>query len=607
MNFRTTSNLVLKSTLVLALALMPISALAAEQHESKGSSQHSGGGHEAQSHGGQSHGGQAHAAPSHAGGESHAGPSHAAGGAHEGAAHAPAARENRGNEGHAASRPQNRGNEGHAASSRPGGPARNEAGNASRPGNAGNRGGNAGANRGGNAGANRGGNAGANRGGNAGANRGGNAGANRGANAGANRGANAGANRGAAVGHNAAARTVSLHGGGSATLRPNGQVRSVNRNGMHISNNIHGGRTVISEHNGVRVVNRPGGGYVQHAYMNRGGHAFYSRTFYAGGGYRTGIYRGYFYHGAQYYGYYPGVWFHPGFYGWGLHPWGSPIAWGIGVGGWGWGGSPWWGYYGGWWNPYPVYAGPAFWLTDYLIAAELQSAYSSQYDTAAAADQAPYPPNQGGSNYSDNGGQSANSQVTLSPEVKEAIAEEVRAQLAEQQQQAPTQGGVTDQGAAPANSTDQVPPALDPARRTFVVDNAITVVSDGQDCELTGGDVITRLTDTPDSDNNVTASVSASKRGECGAGKQIAVSVDDLMEMHNHFEEQLNNGLKALAAKQGTNGMPAAPDTGTVASDIPAPQPDQDASKELSDQQAQANQAVQQAQQEAAAGGTGQE
>ena len=79
------------------------------------------------------------------------------------------------------------------------------------------------------------------------------------------------------------------------------------------------------------------------------------------------------------------------------------------------------------------------------------------------------------------------------------------------------------------------------------------------------------------------------------------------MEMHNHFEEQLNNGLKALAAKQGTNGMPAAPDTGTVASDIPAPQPDQDASKELSDQQAQANQAVQQAQQEAAAGGTGQE
>ena len=80
------------------------------------------------------------------------------------------------------------------------------------------------------------------------------------------------------------------------------------------------------------------------------------------------------------------------------------------------------------------------------------------------------------------------------------------------------------------------------------------------------------------------------------------------MEMHNHFEEQLNNGLKALADKQGTNGMPKAPDASTVSSDIPAPDPDKDASKELSDQQAQADQAEQQAKQDAASqGGGGQE
>jgi hypothetical protein len=377
---------------------------------------------------------------------------------------------------------------------------------------------------------------------------------------------------------------------------------------MRITNNVRGGRTVITERNNVRIVNRGRGGYVQRAYVTRGGHGFYSRTYFSHGVYRTGIYRGYYFHGAHYYGYYPGVWFHPGFYGWAWHPWGSPLAWGIGVGGWGWGGSPWWGFYGGWWNPYPVYASPAFWLTDYLIAGELQSAYTSQYDTAADADQsAPYPPsNQGGSNYSDNG---ANAQVTLSPEVKEAIAEEVKAQLASQEQQAPTQGGVADQGAASNSSDDnQVPPALDPARRTFVVDNSITVTSDGQDCELTGGDVITRLTDTPDGDGNVTASVSASKKGECAAGNKVSVSVDDLMEMHNHFEEQLNNGLKALSEKQGTNGMPKAPDANTVSSDIPAPEADKDASKELSDQQSQADQAEQQAKQDAAGpGGSGQE
>jgi len=53
--------------------------------------------------------------------------------------------------------------------------------------------------------------------------------------------------------------------------------------------------------------------------------------------------------------------------------------------------------------------------------------------------------------------------------------------------------------------------ALDPARRTFVVDSDLSVVSNGQECGLTAGDVITRLTDTPDADNMVNASVSASK------------------------------------------------------------------------------------------------
>ncbi len=418
-------------------------------------------------------------------------------------------------------------------------------------------------------------------------------------------------NRGGAGGRALPGRTVSLRGGGSASYRPNGQIRSINRNGMHIQNNFHGGRTVVSERNGVRVVNTRGGGYVQRAYMTRGGHAYFSRTSYFNGGYHAGIYRGYFYHGFHYYGYYPGFWFHPGFYGWGWHPWGAPVYWGVGVGGWGWGGSPWWGFYGRWWAPYPYYAGPAFWLTDYLVASQLQAAYAAQQNTAAGYEGGPA--NDGGNsggpaNYSDSGSTPpANSQVTLSPEVKDAIAEEVKAQLAEQQQQAPSQDlGPDSQSAAPAPTSNQVPPALDPARRTFVVDNTITVASDGQECELTGGDVITRLTDNPDADQKVTASVSASKKGECGEGKPVLVSVDDLQEMRNHFEEQLNDGLKVLAEKQGTNGMPKAPDASTVSSDIPAPQPDQNAAKTLSDQQAAADQAEAQAKQEAPAAGGGQ-
>jgi hypothetical protein len=36
--------------------------------------------------------------------------------------------------------------------------------------------------------------------------------------------------------------------------------------------------------------------------------------------------------------------------------------------------APWYSYYG--FTPYLLYAGPAFWLTDYLVAANLQAAYA---------------------------------------------------------------------------------------------------------------------------------------------------------------------------------------------------------------------------------------
>jgi hypothetical protein len=277
------------------------------------------------------------------------------------------------------------------------------------------------------------------------------------------------------------------------------------------------------------------------------------------------------------------------------------VYWGVGIGGWGWGGSPWYGFYGGYFAPYPMYPSAAFWLTDYLIAANLQAAYADRAEANADA-AASY--DQGSSNYGTGGGQAANSgPVMLTPEVKQAIAEEVKAQLAADQQQSSGGQGASSDGRelVPASADGEVPPALNPARRTFVVDHNITVVSDGQECELTGGDVITRLTDTPDADQKVTASVSASKKTDCGAGKQVLISVEDLQEMHNHFEEQLNNGMKALAEKQGTGGLPKAPDTATTASDVPLPPPDTNAAKDLTDQQATADQAEQQVKEETAA------
>ena len=369
---------------------------------------------------------------------------------------------------------------------------------------------------------------------------------------------------------------------------------------MHIERGMHGGRTVVTHHNGATIVSHGRGGYVQRAYMTRGGRTFVSRTFVSGGVVHVGVYRSYFFGGVGYYGWYPGFWYHPGFYAWGWNPWPGPVYWGVGA--WGWGG-PWWGFYGGWWNPYPSYAAPYFWLTDYLIAQSLQAAYAARAEAnaeaAADASSAPPPADSGAA-------PAASGAVTLTPEVKEAIAQEVKAQLAAQQAQAQSGGGGAAPAAAPQTASasgGDLPPALNPAQRTFVVDTPVTAVADGQECGLTSGDVLTRLGDTPDENQTVSVSVAASQKSDCAPGQTVAVKVDDLQEMYNHFSESLSNGMGELAKKQGTGGMPAAPDTGTTASDVPTPQADPNAAADLSAQQQQANQVESQVKQETAAGG----
>jgi hypothetical protein len=400
-------------------------------------------------------------------------------------------------------------------------------------------------------------------------------------------------------------RQVSLKGGGTASIRPNGQIRSINRNGMHIEHGLNGSRRIESTRNGARIVTTGrGSGYVQRAYVTRGGRTYVSRTTVINGRAYTGVYRSYSYHGyCCYYGYHPAFYYGRAYYGWAYNPWAAPVYYG-----WGWGGAPWYGFYGAYFAPYPVYPSAAFWLTDYLISANLQAAYAAQAAASAAAnsgggnatDAAAAQPQAGASSDTSAGNSGA---VALSPEVKAAIAEEVKAQLAAEQaaadpapsggQAQATQTGATQAGATQASTTqasEEVPPALDPARRTFVVASDLAVVGDGQECQLTAGDVITRISDTPDDDRKVTVSVSASKKTDCAPGKQVAVAVDDLQEMHNHFQEQLDNGMKDLASKQGTGGLPKAPDTKTVASDVPPPPPDTSAEKTLQDQQAAADQ-----------------
>jgi len=219
------------------------------------------------------------------------------------------------------------------------------------------------------------------------------------------------------------------------------------------------------------------------------------------------------------------------------------------------------------------------WLTDYLLAENLKLAYQAQ----AQANILAVPPTAGGNTYA----------PQLTPEVKQAIAEEVRQQLAAAQQAA----------AAPnpqplASSSTEVPSALDPRKRVFVVSGYLDKrTTDGQECSLTPGDIITRLTDTPDANQNIIVSVLSSKQADCPSGAQILVTVQDLQEMQNHFREQIDAGLKTLAMNQGKGGLPAAPDTRTQPGEVPPPEPDANIATILQHQQQQADRTEQEVQQ----------
>src|SRR3984957_7057981 len=400
-------------------------------------------------------------------------------------------------------------------------------------------------------------------------------------------------------GHTPPGRQVSLRGGRSAHIRPNGRIRSVNRNGMHIEHGVRGDRRVVSTRNGVRVVSvGHRGGYVQRAYVVRGGHSYYSRTYYYHGGYRSGVYRGYYYGGHPYYGYYPPYYYHPAYYGWAYNPWPAPVAYG-----WGWGGAPWYGYYGAYYQPYPVYPSAAFWLTDFVIAASLQAAYEAQnaqgflhYDAGDGTLVASLYPMAA----------DAAETAKLSPEVKKALADEVKALLGAEQADAGKAGSsaASSSGSQPANK-DEAPPALDPNFRTFMVSDDLSLVVDGDECALSNGDVVQRTSDAPDDDQNVNVKVVASTKSDCAIGKEGPLAVDDLQEMYNHLREQLNSGMGELAKKQGTGGLPKAPDTTMVTGDVPPPPPDKTAEKTLSDQAADADKTETEVKQEAGSGGGG--
>ena len=356
------------------------------------------------------------------------------------------------------------------------------------------------------------------------------------------------------------------HNGSEARFRRDGSVREVHAQDMTIIHLPGGSRRIVVErvdHSRV-VAYRGGYGYVQRPFVYRG-HEFATRTYIYRGRPYAAYYQRYPYRGVFLEGYRPYRYYRPAFYGWAYNPWRSPVRYS-----WGWAGNPWYGYYGSYFTPYPVYPSASFWLTDYFIAASLQAAYQQRADDRAYFAANPGDP------------------VVLTPEIKEAIANEVQSQLAleNSESQRAAQGGDVD-----INSSG-LPRILAEAGpdhpHVFVVAGPLEVTdSEGQECGLTAGDVLRLSTAPPPDSTSVYLQVFASKNQECPRGTTVSVGLADLQEMQNHMRASIDLGLQELQSHEG--GLPAPPPPAAAppvqASFAPiAPPPDPNVSKELQQQ-----------------------
>jgi hypothetical protein len=324
-------------------------------------------------------------------------------------------------------------------------------------------------------------------------------------------------------------------------------------------------------------------GFVERPVVARPGYV--SRTYVVGNRTYAQVYQRITYRNAVYYRYVPAYYYSPGYYNWAGNPWAGPMPYT-----WDWANDQWYNYWNNYFSPSPAYPDASLWLTDNLMAENLRAAYDDQ-QADSTGDQAPAPP-------APPAPPASSAAPTLTPAIKQALAEEVRQEVVAEQAAAAQPASAP----APQPAGEQLPPALDPKIRTFVVSQGVDLDVAGQACPLTPGDVIVRTSDTPVEESKVSVMVISSKQGSCAAISTTGLlEIADLQEMHNDFRERIDAGLKLLADNQGKGGVPAGPAADPHQLAVGTAVPDLYAETELAKQQQAAMQATTELQ-EAAAG-----
>jgi hypothetical protein len=144
----------------------------------------------------------------------------------------------------------------------------------------------------------------------------------------------------------------------------------------------------------------------------------------------------------------------------------------------------------------------------------------------------------------------ANSTSPITPEIKAEIADEVKQELATDNAEA----------SAPQHASfDALSSALRQPDHVFVVSTDLDVTTSTREtCGLQAGDMLQLLSPAADA-ALIQLRVASTQRMDCPVGTTVNVSLTDLQDMQNAFQERVECGLGALRNGQGRNGLPAAP------------------------------------------------
>ncbi len=288
-------------------------------------------------------------------------------------------------------------------------------------------------------------------------------------------------------------------------------------------------------------------GYVERPVVHNG-HAYIQRTYVSGGKSFSRTYTAYNFHGQTLDHYVPEDYYAPEFYGWAYYPWDAPAAYA-----WDWSGLAWYGCDQGYFSPLHTYPGAASWLTDYLLGQTLAAGYYADAPASgcpgddAQADDAGVDADATGDDLD------AQSDTPISPDIQQAIADEVQQQLAYEN------AASTQPDPATASNLTDLPQVLTP-NHVFVVSQPLNIfTADSQSCALEAGNVL-RLIAAPAVDAAAAdLTVVSSRKGIVRLAFMSPSRFRTSRRCRITSEPSWTRVCKPFTDQQGQGGLPTAP------------------------------------------------